>query len=62
MNSIDSVSDGSNVIHLNSVNNSVQAVYSTVLPVSLMEFFTMWSRTHSVHSRGEWKTIIIGFK
>ena len=44
MNSIDSVSGGSNVIHLNSVNSvnivniSVQAVYITVLPPSLMVF------------------------
>ena len=43
MNSIDSVSSGSNLIHVNIVNsinivNSEQAVYRTLLPPSLMVF------------------------
>ena len=49
MNSIDSVSDGSNLIHLNSVNNSVQAVYTTVLPASLMVFFVLCGLAHILY-------------
>ena len=56
MNGIDSVSDGSNRIHLNSVVssvvNSVQAVYSTVLPSSLMIFLYYVSDTFCTFQNG----------
>ena len=52
MNGIDSVSDGSNRIHLNSVVNSEQAVYSTVLPSSLMVFLYYVSDTFCTFQNG----------
>ena len=56
MNGIDRVSDGSNRIHLNSVVssvvNSVQAVYSTVLPSSLMVFLYYVSDTFCTFQNG----------
>ena len=52
MNKIDSVSDGSNRIHLNSVVNSEQAVYSTVLPSSLMVFLYYVSDTFCTFQNG----------